>query len=126
MLSLCLVQLSPRPFLSQVGTRKQFSNGRQLSAWCGLVPRQASSGGKPKFSRITKNGNSELRALSNHGARSVSKYRPDALSRWFNTLVIRSGKAKAIVALANKLTRIAWVTVTSKDEFKATYAFKAT
>jgi len=61
-------------FLSQVGTGKQFSNGRQLSAWCGLVPRQASSGGKPKLGRITKNGNNELRALLIHGARSVSKY----------------------------------------------------
>ena len=114
-------------FLSQVGTGKQFSNGRQLSAWCGLVPRQASSGGKAKLGRITKNGNNELRALLIHGARSVSKYTPDrtdALSRWFNALVIRSGKAKAIVALANKLTRIAWVIVTSNDEFKATCAFK--
>ena len=115
-------------FLSQIGTGKQFSNGRQLSAWCGLVPRQASSGGKAKLGRITKNGNNELRALLIHGARSVSKYTPertDAFSRWFNALVIRSGKAKAIVALANKLTRIAWVIVTSEDEFKATCAFKA-
>mgnify|MGYP000550628500 CR=1 FL=1 len=46
-------------------------------------------------------------------------------SRWFNALVIRSGKAKAIVALANKLTRIAWVIVTSNNEVKATCAFKA-
>lgn len=43
--------------------------------------------------------------------------RTDALSRWFNALVIRSGKA--IVAIANKLTQIAWVIVTSEDEFKA-------
>ncbi len=96
---------------------------------CGLVPRQASSGGKPKLGRITKNGNNELRALLIHGVRSVSKYTPDrtdALSRWFNALVIRSGKAKAIVTLTNKLTRIAWVIVTSIDEFKATCAFKAT
>jgi transposase len=109
-------------FLNQVGTGKQFSNGRQLSSWCDLAPRQASSGGKAKLERITKNGNNELKALLIHGARSVSKYTPvltDALSRWFNALVIRSGKAKAIVALANKLTRIAWVIVTSHDEFKA-------
>ena len=102
-------------FLSQVGSGKQFSNGRQLSAWCGLVPRQFSSGGKTKQGKITKNGNNELRALLIHGARSVSKYTPkrtDALSRWFN-------------ALANKLTRIAWVIVTTSDEFKANCTFKS-
>ena len=60
-------------FLSQVGSGKQFSNGRQLSAWCGLVPRQFGSGGKTKLGKITKNGNNELRALLIHGARSVSK-----------------------------------------------------
>lgn len=97
-------------FLSQVGIGKQFSNARQLSARCDLLPRQLSSGGKTKLGKITKNGNNELRALLIHGTRSVSKYTPertDALSRWFNALVLRSGKAKAIVALANKLTRIA-------------------
>lgn len=114
--------------LSQVGSGKQFSNGRQLSTWCGLVPRQFSSGGKTKLGKITKNGNNELRALLIHGARSVSKYTPertDALSRWFNALALRSGKTKAIVALANKLTRIAWVIVTTNDEFKASCAFKS-
>ena len=47
------------------------------------------------------------------------------LSRWFNAVALRSGKAKAIVALANKLTWIAWVIVTTNDEFKASCAFKA-
>jgi transposase len=76
-------------FLSQVGSGKQFSNGRQLSAWCGLVPRQFSSGGKTKLGKITKNGNNELRALLIHGARSVSKYTPertDALSLRLNKI----------------------------------------
>jgi hypothetical protein len=55
------------------------------------------------------------------------KYTPErteSLSRWFNTLVLGSGKAKAMVALANKLTPIAWVIVTTNDEFKASCAFK--
>ncbi|WP_363316467.1 transposase [uncultured Photobacterium sp.] len=68
-----------------------------------------SPSGKTKLGKITKNGNNELRALLIHGVRSVSKYTPertDALSRWFNGLALRSGKTKAIVALANKLTRI--------------------
>ena len=89
-------------FLSQVGSGKQFSNGRQLSAWCGLVPRQFSSGGKTKLGKITKNGNHELRALLIHGARSVSKYTPertDALSRWFNGLAYVVVKLKRLLCL---------------------------
>ncbi len=41
----------------------QFSSGRELSAWCGLVPRQHSSGGKQRLSSMTKNGNRNLRTL---------------------------------------------------------------
>ncbi|MGP2471657.1 transposase [Yersinia sp. 2540 StPb PI] len=46
----------------------QFSSGRELSAWCGLVPRQHSSGGKQILSSVTKNGNRSLRTLVIHGA----------------------------------------------------------
>ncbi|MCP1065600.1 transposase [Serratia symbiotica] len=35
----------------------QFSSGRELSAWCDLVPRQHSSGGKQRLSSVTKNSN---------------------------------------------------------------------
>jgi len=45
--------------------------------------------------------------------------------RWFNAFALRSGKTKAIVALAIKLTRIAWVIVTTNDEFKANCALKS-
>ncbi|WP_420072453.1 transposase [Yersinia sp. 1252 StPb PI] len=46
----------------------QFSSGRELSVWCGLVPRQHSSGGKQILSSVTKNGNRSLRTLVIHGA----------------------------------------------------------
>jgi transposase len=83
--------------------------------------------GEKKLGKITKNGNNELRTRLIHGTRAVSKYTPertDALSRWFNALVLGSGKAKAIVALANKLTPITWVIVTTNDKFKASCVFK--
>lgn len=91
-------------FKSGVGSGKQFKNGRQLSAWCGLVPTQSSSSGKIRLGSITKNGCSELRVLLIHGARAVSRFaskREDSLGRWFNSLSLRRGKHKAIVALAN-------------------------
>ncbi|OTA14429.1 transposase [Xenorhabdus vietnamensis] len=46
-------------FVSEVSA-SQFANGRQLSAWCGLVPRQHSSGDKSRLSSLSKHGNRHL------------------------------------------------------------------
>lgn len=113
--------------LSELGTGEQFTNGRQFSAWCGLVPRQHSSGGKSTLMGMTKNGNRELRTLLIHGARAVLRFaakRQDAMGRWLNGLVARRGKVKAIVALANKLGRIAWRLISGDEEFQLSRAFK--
>ncbi len=99
-------------FLSEVNA-DQFNNGRQLSAWCGLVPRQRSSGGKNSLSAMTKNGNRELRMLIIHGARAVmywARKRDDSLGVWLKKIAERRGKMKATVALANKLTLIRFAT----------------
>ncbi len=112
-------------FLSEVNA-EQFTNGRQLSSWCGLVPRQRSSGGKNNLSSMTKNGNRDLRTLIIHGARSVmfwSQKRDDALGSWMKHLIERRGKMKATVALANKLTRIIWRLLTGSGNFNINKAF---
>lgn len=49
--------------VASIGKGHDFKNGRQFSAWLGLVPRQNSSGGKTKLGRITKEGDSYLRRL---------------------------------------------------------------
>ncbi|WP_134707090.1 IS110 family transposase [Rahnella sp. CJA17(1/100)] len=106
-------------FISEVDAG-QFSNGRELSAWCGLVPRQHSSGGKQRLSSVTKNGNRSLRTLIIHGARSVMrcmKKRDDSLGLWLQRLEARRGFLKTTVALANKLTRIIWRVLTDGVDF---------
>jgi transposase len=50
---------------------KVFDSGRQFAAWLGLVPRQHSSGGKTRLFGISKRGDTYLRTLFIHGARSV-------------------------------------------------------
>lgn len=112
--------------ISELGDGSQFSNGREMSAWCGLVPRQHSSGDRTVSLGITKNGNKHLRTLLIHGARSVvfcRKTEGDALSRWVSRLVERRGKHKAIVALANKLARICWAVIRSEQSYKHNRAF---
>ena len=54
-----------------IGSAAQFKSRRQLVACIGLVPRQFSTGGKPKLGGISKRGDGYLRRLLIHGARSV-------------------------------------------------------
>ena len=97
---------------------KMFKNGRQFAAWIGLAPRQYSSGEVNHIGGNSKRGNSSLRRLLIHGARSVlnwSNKKEDKLSLWLKDLQKRMPANKAAVALANKLARIIW-SVLSKNE----------
>ena len=48
--------LTATALVASIGDAKSFANGRQLAAWLGLVPRQHSSGGKPRLLGISKRG----------------------------------------------------------------------
>jgi transposase len=103
--------ISASAIVACVGDAKLFKNGRQFCAWLGLVPRQYSTGGKPRLGRITKRGDVYLRTLLVHGARSalsVLSKRSDRLATWAQALVARRGYKKAIVALAAKNARTVW------------------
>jgi transposase len=49
--------------VAAVGRAESFNHGRDLAAWLGLVPRQFTTGGKPKLLGISKRGNKYLRRL---------------------------------------------------------------
>jgi transposase len=97
--------------VAAVGNGSAFVKGRDFAAWLGLVPRQHSTGGKSKLLGISKRGNPYLRRLFIHGARSVltqAKREQLDFSGWINQLEQRMHRNVAVVALANKLARIAW------------------
>ena len=84
------------------------SRERQL-AWLGLVPRQSTTGGKPRLMGISERGNKYLRKLLIHGARAALPYvagKDTALGRWAKSLLSRVHQNVAVVAFANKLARI--------------------
>jgi transposase len=90
------------------------------TAWLGLVPRQDSSGGKPKLLGISKRGDVYLRTLLIHGGRAVvnaAAKKDDAQSRWINELVKRRNINIAAVAVANKNARIVWALLTKSAEY---------
>ncbi len=108
--------------------RGQFKNGRHCAAWLGLVPRQHGSGDKHQLYGITKSGDKELRTLLIHGARAicawaVRKERDDALGHWVRSLVDRRGMNCAVVAMANKLARVAWAVVNHGEGYDMKKAF---
>lgn len=107
--------------VAAVGDARVFKNGRGLSAWMGLVPRQYSTGGKPRLLGITKAGDRRLRAMIIHGARTVASYakhKDDPLSLWIRGIQARGGSNVASVALANKLVRIAWVVLSRGEHYR--------
>lgn len=101
--------LTATAIVAAVGDASEFKNGRHLAAWVGLVPRQYSSGGKSKLYGISKRGDTYLRTLLIHGARSVLRYvagKTDAQSKWLRELIERRGYNRAAVAVANKNARV--------------------
>ncbi len=110
--------------VASVGDAKNFANGRQMAAWLGLVPRQHSSGGRPTLLGISKRGDSYLRTLLVHGARSVVRYaegKTNPAADWLRSLLSRRNTNVAVVALANKNARIAWALLAHDREFRSDY-----
>jgi transposase len=100
---------------------RQFRSGRHMAAWMGLVPRQYSSGGKEKLGGISKRGDGYLRRLLVHGARAAIRWQRSGAvpSAWLDGLLARRPKNVALVAMANKTTRVAWAVLTRGTRFQA-------
>lgn len=116
--------LSATALIASVGDGSQFSRGRQMAASIGLTPKQYSSGGKEKLLGISKRGDTYLRTLLIHGARSVivnAKHKDDRLSQWVTELVKRSHNNVAAVALANKTARMAWAMLNNDADYDPEY-----
>jgi transposase len=112
--------LNATALVAAVGDASAFRRGRDLGAWLGLVPKQHRTGGKPKLLGITKRGNKYLRMLFIHGARaalpSLAKS-ASPLGAWLRGLLARTHRNIVIVALANKLARIAWAILRGRASF---------
>lgn len=113
-------KLSATILASTLGNGAQFKNGRHFAAFLGLTPRQHSSGGKERLLGISKGGDKYIRSLLVHGARAVLlwiKKKNDNQAKWLKNLVIRRGKNRATVALANKIARVAWALVHGNTQY---------
>jgi transposase len=111
--------------IAAVGYAEAFEHGRDLASWLGLVPRQATTGGRPRLLGISKRGNRYLRKLLIHGARPALPYvagRDTPVGRWAKGLLARAHRNVVVVALANKLARIMWAVLRRGETFAASGA----
>lgn len=110
--------------VASIGDAKNFTNGRQVAAWLGLVPKQHSSGGKTQLLGMSKRGDSYLRTLLIHGARAVIYRAQQKLESggWINGVINRRNKNVAAVALANKNARIVWALLAHDRSYDSSYA----
>jgi len=124
--------LTASAFMATVGQPERFRSGRTLSAWLGMTPKENSSGDRRRLGSISRQGNTYVRVLLIHGARSallaakrIAARSPDkltALQRWAVNCAERIGFNKATVALANKLVRICWAVWCHERRFNGNFA----
>ena len=114
--------LTATAVVASVGDARQFRSARQFAAYLGLVPRQSGTGGRVQLLGISKRGDSYLRTLLIHGARSVllsQSRRGRSGDPWLAGLLERRPNNVVVVALANKMARTIWALLAHQRTFDA-------
>ena len=107
--------------VAAIGNGAAFRKGRDFSTWLGIVPKQHTTGDKPRLLGISKRGNTYLRKILIHGARAaVLRIKRDRvpIGAWMDGLEARAHRNILIVAMANKIARIAWAVLSSGEEYR--------
>ena len=98
---------------------ESFRSGCYFSGWLGLVPRQHTTGGKPRLGRVSKMGQRDLRRLLITGAMAVIQHasrRSETPDPWLARMLAR--KPKMLVAVANRTARIVWALTTKREIYR--------
>jgi len=106
--------------VATMGDAKAFRSGREFAAWIGLVPKQTGSGGKVNLLGISKRGDTYLRTLLIHGARSVLHHAKEP-GPWIEQISKRRPVNVVSVALANKMARMIWAILAHDRKYQQGY-----
>jgi transposase len=85
-----------------LGPAERFKSAKQVGSYFGLIPSEASSGGKQRLGKISKQGSSFLRFLLVEAGQTAARYDPQ-LKRFYKRLAMRKNRGVAKVAVARKL-----------------------
>ena len=114
--------LNATALVAAIGDVTTFARGRDLAAWLGLVPRQVTTGGRPKLVGITKRGSKYLRKMLIQGARAAMptlRQSETRLGQWLRGLLARAHANTAVVALAAKMARTVWALLRHERVYEA-------
>ncbi len=103
--------------IATMGQASAFKSGREFCAWLGLVPRQTGTGGKVRLGPISKRGDTYLRTLLIHGARSVLSHSKQP-GPWLEGIKSRRPANVVIVAQAAKTARTIWAVTAKQQDYQ--------
>ncbi|MDO8778688.1 MAG: IS110 family transposase [Burkholderiaceae bacterium] len=103
--------------IATMGQAIAFKSGREFCAWLGLVPKQSGTGGKVRLGGISKRGDTYLRTLLIHGARSVLCHAKQP-GPWLEAIKSRRPANVVIVAQAAKMARTIWAVTAKQQDFQ--------
>ena len=112
--------LTATAVVAAMGDPAAFRSGREFAAWLGLVPRHIGTGGRVRVLGISKRGDTYLRTLLIHGARSVLN-NAKAPPEWAVRLAERRPDNVVTVALANKTARTIWALLAHDRAYQANF-----
>ena len=125
-----VAHITATALVGRVGDIHAFPRARSFASWLGLTPGEHSSGKKRRLGSITRAGDSYLRVLLIHGARSAilaaarkvrRGHRLTTVETWALELAVRAGHNKAAVAMANKMARALWAMWTREQDYAPRY-----
>ncbi len=90
--------------VAEIGDINRFSNDKRISSWAGLAPRIHQSGGTTRIGRVGR-GNKKISGLLVQCAHNARQHDP-RFKRFYDRYHKRSGKGKALVAVAHEMIRI--------------------
>lgn len=109
--------LSATAAIATMGEASAFKSGREFCAWLGLVPTQTGTGGKVRLGGISKRGDTYLRTLLIHGARSVLAHAKEP-GPWLEQIKQRRPANVVIVAQAAKTARTIWAVTARQQDYQ--------
>ena len=113
--------LGATALVAMMGDPAAFRSGREFAAWLGLVPRHSGTGGRVRMLGISKRGDTYLRTLLIHRARTALT-RVKAPTEWQIRLAKRRPLNIVTVARANKTARTAWALLAHDREYDPNFA----
>ena len=113
--------LGATALVAMMGDPAAFRSGREFAAWLGLVPRHSGTGGRVRMLGISKRGDTYVRTLLIHGARTALT-RVKAPTEWQLRLAKRRPLNIVTLALANKTARTAWAFLAHDREYDPNFA----